>query len=198
MHAAVVPENVVPENVAPDQALPRDVLPSEVSQTREEIESPAGPLGSLARFAASSGANLSSDLFGSQGKNISRPKCLLAESVRNGDGAGPVVALGEYCNKLLVLTLGITDVVERTGLTVSVWGSSDQDDWGSKPLLTFRQRQYCGVYSVLLNMAMHTDIRYLRVQWNMKRWGRGERTPLFGFEVFLEESGARVSGSAVA
>ena len=108
------------------------------------------------------------------------------------------MALDEYCSKLLVVTLGITDVVERTGLTVSVWGSPDQSEWGFNPLLTFRQRQYCGVYSVLLNMAMHTELRYLRVQWNMHRWGRGERLPLFGFEVFVEESGARVSGSAVA
>ncbi len=198
MHTDVVRENVVPDNVLPDNVLPNDVLPNEASQTREEIDTSAGTLGSLARFAASSGASFTGDLLGSQGKSISRPKCLLAESVRKGDGAGPVVALGEYCNKLLVLTLGITDVVERTGLTVSVWGSSDQNDWGSQPLLTFRQRQYCGVYSVLLNLAMHTDVRYLRVQWNMKRWGRGERTPLFGFEVFLEESGARVSTSAVA
>jgi hypothetical protein len=123
---------------------------------------------------------------------------LLSEAVRKGDGVGPVVDLGEFCSKLLVVTLGITDVVERTGLTVSVWGSPDETEWGSKPLLTFRQRQYCGVYSVLLNMAMHPDVRYLRVQWNMNLWGRGERTLLFGFEVFLEESGARVSGSAVA
>jgi hypothetical protein len=108
------------------------------------------------------------------------------------------VDLDEYCSKLLVVTLGITDVIERTGLTVSVWGSSDQSDWGVSPLLTFRQRQYCGVYSVLLNLARHSDIRYLRVQWTMNRWGKGERTPLFGFEVFLEESGARVSSSAVA
>jgi len=118
--------------------------------------------------------------------------------VREGDGIGPIVALAEYASKLLVVTLGITDVVERTGLTVSVWGSPDQAQWGAKPLLTFRQRQYCGVYSVLLNMATHPDVRYLRVQWNMNLWGRGARTPLFGFEVFLEESGARVSGSAVA
>jgi hypothetical protein len=166
-------------DVVPDDVLPNDVVPNEASQG--EMNAPGDPLGSLARFAASSGASFSGDLLGSQGKNISRPKCL-----------------GEHCNKLLVVTLGITDVVERTGLTVSVWGSPDQNDWGSKPLVTFRQRQYCGVYSVLLNMAMHTDVRYLRVQWNMNRWGRGERIPLFGFEVFLEESGARVSSSAVA
>jgi len=181
------------------------VLPSEVQsevtaaiETADTIGITDHQVGSLARFAASSSGSLEDDRFGATRRNISRSKCLLAESLQKGDGIGPVVQLDEFCSKLLVVTLGITDVVERTGLTVSVWGSSDQADWGPKPLVTFRQRQYCGVYSVLLNMATHPNVRYLRVQWNMNRWGRGERTPLFGFEVFLEESGARVSGSAVA
>jgi len=150
-----------------------------------------------ASLAGTPEGSMTLDLLRSR-KPISRPKSLLAEAVRMGDGFGPLVTLGEYCSKLLVLTLGITHVVERTGLTVSVWGSPDRIDWGAKPLVSFRQRQYCGVYSVLLNLAMHNDIRYLRVQWNMSRWGKGERTPVFGFEVYLEESGARVSSSAVA
>jgi hypothetical protein len=179
------------------------VVPNEVlSEPADAVASPRDSVKSLARFAGSSGGNITGDLFGSApgpaGKSITRPTYLLPESVRKGDGFGPIVALDEHRSKLLVVTLGITDVVERTGLSVSVWGSPDQIDWGAKPLVTFRQRQYCGVYSVLLNMATHTDIRYLRVQWNMNRWGRGERIPFFGFEVFLEESGARVSGSAVA
>jgi hypothetical protein len=179
------------------------VVPNEVpSEPADAVASTLDSVSSLARFAASSSINLTGDLFGSApgpaSKSSARPRCLLAESVRKGDGVGPIVALDEHCSKLLVVTLGITDVVERTGLSVSVWGSPDQIDWGAKPLVTFRQRQYCGVYSVLLNMATHTEIRYLRVQWNMNRWGRGERVPFFGFEVFLEESGARVSSSALA
>ncbi len=158
---------------------------------------------SLARFAASSSTHPTAELPSSAKKNslsrnISRLKSLLPESIRYTDGTGPVISLDEDHSKLLVATLGITDVVERTGLTVSIWGSPDQEEWGSKPLLTFRQRQYCGVYSALLNLAAHPDVRYLRVQWSMNRWGKGERVPLFGFEVFLQESGARVSTSAVA
>lgn len=177
------------------------VLPSEIlSEPRDIATSTDDAVNSLARFAASSGSSL--DPIGravaSSHRIIALPKCLLAESVRKGDGAGPVVALEEYSGKLLVVTLGITDVVERSGLLVSIWGSPDQEDWGTKPLLTLRQRQYCGVYSVLLNLAQHPDVRYLRVEWSMSRWGRGERLPLFGFEVFVEESGARVSTSAVA
>ncbi len=105
-----------------------------------------------------------------------RSKCLLSDTVLRADGIGDAVDLSDYRGKLLVVTLGINAVVERTGLTVSVWGSPDQLDWGTKALVTFRQRQYCGVYSVLLNLAHCPDVRSLRVQWSMSRWGKGERT----------------------
>jgi hypothetical protein len=217
MRAQVLPNEVLsptevlsPEHIAARSAADRGVADQgagDEGQADTGVASSDGGMASLARFAASDGTNLpagpsSSARQSSAGglglKNSAPPKCLLSESVHNGDGSGPVVALDEYSGKLLVVTLGITDVVERTGLTVSLWGSSDQIEWGATPLLTFRQRQYCGVYSVLLNLAAHPGIRYLRVQWNMNRWGKGERKPLFGFEVFLEESGARVSTSAVA
>jgi hypothetical protein len=171
----------------------------ENAEMPEGVASPSEDVNALARFASSKAVSVGDRVFGSANReDIARPKCLLAESLRNGDGVGPVVALDQSCSKLLVVTLDITDVVERTGLTVSVWGSPDQVEWGAKPLVTFRQRQYCGVYSVLLNLAMHPEIRHLRVQWNMNRWGRTERVPLFGFEVFVEESGARVSSAALA
>jgi hypothetical protein len=125
-------------------------------------------------------------------------KYLLPDSVRRMDGFGPAVDLDECRGKLLVVTLGIDAVVERTGLTVSVWGSPDQNEWGSTPLVTLRQRQHCGVYSALLNLAQRPDIRCLRVQWSMSCWGKGERIAQFGFQVFLEESGARVSSSVCA
>jgi hypothetical protein len=125
-------------------------------------------------------------------------KCLLPDSVRRIDGDGPAVDLEDCRGRLLVVTLSIDSVVERTGLTVSVWGSPDGIEWGTKPLVTLRQRQYCGVYSALLNLAHRPDIRFLRVQWSMSRWGKGERIAQFSFQVFLEESGARVSGSACA
>ena len=170
--------------------------------SREKAGAPGTSVNSLARFAASSGGSLIAESSNSvelaPASNISRLKCLLGESIRRADGFGPTMSLEEYHSKLLVVTLRITDVVERTGLTVSVWGSADEEDWGSKALLTFRQRQYCGVYSLLLNLAAYPEVRFLRVEWAMNRWGKGERIPLFGFEVFLQESGARIGNSAVA
>jgi hypothetical protein len=86
--------------------------------------------------------------------------------------------------------------MERQILNVSLWGSADGTESEAKRLISFRPRQYCGVYSTLLNLANHRGVRYLRVQWSMQSQGRGERVPLFGFQVFLEESGARLSSSA--
>ena len=126
------------------------------------------------------------------------PKCLLPDSVHRADGIGPAVDLDDFRGRLLVVTLGISAVVERTGLTVSVWGSPDSIDWGTAPLVILRQRQYCGVYSALLNLAQRPDVRALRVQWSMNRWGKGERVAQFGFQVFVQESGARVSSTACA
>lgn len=156
---------------------------------------------SLAGLSSSLASGSAEEAFGGvahRRRNTGQPKCLLVEALRSGDGIGPVAALEEYGGKLLVITLEITDVVECTGLMVSIWGSDNQSEWGTQPLLRFRQRQYCGVYSVLLNMAAHPEVRYLRVGWSTSRWGKTARIPAFGFKVFVEESGARVSSSAVA
>ncbi len=34
---------------------------------------------------------------------------------------------------------------------------------------------------------------FVRVQWTMSRWSKRESLPMFGFYVYAEESGARVS-----
>lgn len=122
------------------------------------------------------------------------PKFLLPECIARADGVGPESDLGADRGKLLVLTLGINRIIEQEGLYVSIWGSSDQADWGSRPLISFPQKYYCGMYSVLLNLAKSPDIQYVRAQWRMHRWSKaGPTTPMFGFYILAEESGARIS-----
>jgi hypothetical protein len=38
----------------------------------------------------------------------------------------------------------------------------------------------------------------VRVQWKMSKWSRQEFTPMCGFYLYTEESGARVGAAAVA
>jgi len=122
---------------------------------------------------------------------------LLPESIARSDGNGPEFELGPNRGKLLVLTLGITRIIEQESLDVSIWGSADGENWGLRPLAKFPPKFYCGIYSVLLNLAAQPDIGFVRVDWKMSRWSRGETTPMFGFYVYAEESGARIS-TAVA
>jgi hypothetical protein len=126
------------------------------------------------------------------------PNFLLPESIARSDGKGPEVVLGSKQGKLLVLTLGITRILEQESLEVSVWGSTDGENWGSRPLATFPPKFYCGIYSILLNLVSSQDVRFVRVQWKMSRWSRQEFTPMFGFYLYAEESGARVGTAAVA
>jgi hypothetical protein len=124
------------------------------------------------------------------------PNFLLPETIVREDGVGPKIDLGQTRGKLLVLTLGITCVVEQESLEVSAWGSADGDNWGTRPLTTFPLKFYCGLYSILLNLANRAEIRFVRVQWKKSRWGKGDAMPMFGFYVYAEESGSRVIAAA--
>ncbi|HTW65239.1 MAG TPA: hypothetical protein VME17_11510 [Bryobacteraceae bacterium] len=118
---------------------------------------------------------------------------LLPESIARADGTGPEIDLGTKRGKLLVLTLGITRILEQESLEVSVWGSPDGERWGHRPLAKFPPKFYCGLYSILLNLGSQDDVHFVRVQWKMSRWSKRENMPMFGFYVYAEESGARVS-----
>jgi hypothetical protein len=126
------------------------------------------------------------------------PNFLLPESIARSDGMGPETDLGPKRGKLLVLTLGITRILEQESLEVTVWGSTDGENWGSRPLATFPPKFYCGIYSILLNLVSRPDVQFLRVQWKMSSWSRQVFTPMFGFYLYTEESGARMNTAAVA
>ena len=94
-----------------------------------------------------------------------------AEKLRNvvleckaySDGCGPVFELSpSEHGKLLVLTLAINAVLEYETLFVSIWGSPDAETWGTTTLVSFPLKSYCGVYSIVLNLAARPDIRYIR------------------------------------
>lgn len=117
---------------------------------------------------------------------LTLPTFLLPETVASAAGNGPEFVVGPAKGKTIVLTLGITRIVEQESLDVSVWGSPDQANWGTKALAAFPQKFYCGTYTVTLDLSAHPDVELLRVQYKMDRWGRGTSKPLFGFYVFAD------------
>jgi hypothetical protein len=125
------------------------------------------------------------------------PNFLLPEQVVRQDGAGPAVPLGDHPPQALNVTLGITRIIEQESIELSIWGSADGENWGEKPRAVFPQKFYCGVYTTLVDLDGAPAPRFLRVQWKVSRWGRGEPTPLFGFYVFGEPV-ARPAGRGAA
>jgi hypothetical protein len=125
------------------------------------------------------------------------PRYLVPESVKKSDGVGPAIQLDSLQGKLLVVTLGINQVVEHEGLEISVWGSASGTDWGSRPLVMFPQKSYCGVYATILNLTRNPAVRFLRVKWTISPWSQRTSDLLFGFHVSLEEIHSEV-GAAVA
>jgi hypothetical protein len=114
------------------------------------------------------------------------PGFILPETTIREAGSGPVIELGELASPLILLTLGITRIIEQESIDLSIWGSADGQDWGSKPIIAFPQKFYCGTYQILLDLSRHPNVRYVKAKWQAQRWGRGEPKPLFGIYVFAQ------------
>ena len=115
------------------------------------------------------------------------PEFVLPETTIREAGAGPVMGLGANQGGVLILTLGITRIIEQESLDLSVWGSADGTEWGNKPLLAFPQKFYCGTYQVMLDLSERPEVGYLRAKWRVNRWGKGDPTPLFDLYLCVKE-----------
>jgi hypothetical protein len=107
-------------------------------------------------------------------------------------GDGPAVDIGGATNRVFLLTLSITRVIEQESLDVSIWGSADGANWGQKPLAAFPQKFYRGEHPLLLDLTNQPSVRFLRAHWEVNRWGRGDATPMFEFHVALKEVPAEI------
>jgi hypothetical protein len=114
------------------------------------------------------------------------PQFLLPETIVREAGQSAEINLGELQTGTLILTLGITRIIEQQSIDLSIWGSTDGVDWGSKPLIAFPQKFYCGTYQILLDLTAR-PARFLRAKWHVNRWGKGDPKPLFGIYLFAQE-----------
>jgi hypothetical protein len=120
------------------------------------------------------------------------PGFILPETTIREAGNGPAIELGELPGPLVLVTLGITRIIEQESLDVSIWGSADGTEWGPKPLIAFPQKFYCGTYQMLLDLSSRPDVKYLKAKWQAQRWGRGELKPLFGAYIFAQAMSSQV------
>jgi hypothetical protein len=113
-------------------------------------------------------------------------------------GDGSAVNVSEAVNRVFLLTLQITRIVEQEALDVSIYGSGDGAAWGVKPLAAFPQKFYGGDHPLLLHLNEHSDIKFVRAHWDVNRWGRGSETPMFEFSVAIKEVPADLLKAATA
>jgi hypothetical protein len=114
------------------------------------------------------------------------PQFLLPETTIREAGTGPNINLGDQQGGTLILTLGITRIIEQESIDISIWGSADGADWGAKPLISFPQKFYCGTYQILLDVSEGPSAKYLRAKWQVNRWGKGDPKPLFSIYLFVQ------------
>lgn len=115
------------------------------------------------------------------------PDFILPETTIREAGAGAELSLGDHAGETLILTLGITRIIEQESLDISIWGSADGTDWGAKPLAAFPQKFYCGTYQILLDLSDRPNVKFLRAKWQVNRWGKGDPKPLFSVYLFAQE-----------
>ncbi|MBM3775476.1 MAG: hypothetical protein FJW37_09975 [Acidobacteria bacterium] len=125
----------------------------------------------------------------------SLPGFLQPETTIREAGKSDPYEIGSAHGESVLLTLGITRILEQESLDISIWASPDGADWGARPLVSFPQKFYCGTYQLLVDLAERSEVKYLQVRWQAQRWGKGELKPLFAFYVFAQELEARVSAA---
>lgn len=109
------------------------------------------------------------------------------KTVASGKGDGAPVEVNGARNRVFLLTLNITNMVEQEAIDVTVYGSADGTTWSAKPVTNFPQKFYRGQHPLLLDLTDHRDVNFLRAHWEVNRWGRGSETPMFEFAVSIKE-----------
>ena len=81
----------------------------------------------------------------------------------------------------------IGDQIEQESIDVSIWGSTDGENWGTHPLLKLPQQFYRGETRAALELALVPEVNFIRAAWDLNRWGRVAPLPMFVFGLHLTE-----------
>jgi len=123
---------------------------------------------------------------------------LVPKTVVNAKGDGPSIDVSGAGNRVFLLTLQITNIVEQESLDVNIYGSADGATWSPKAIAAFPQKFYRGQQPLLLDLTQHPDVKFVRAHWETNRWGRGTEVPMFEFQVTLKEVPSDVLREATA
>ena len=113
-------------------------------------------------------------------------------------GDGQPLDVSGASNRVFLVTLSITRIIEQESLDVSIFGSADGAAWEPKSLAAFPQKFYSEESPLLLDLSASPNIKFVRAHWEVARWGRGSETPMFEFGVTLKEVPAQILQEARA
>jgi len=121
-----------------------------------------------------------------------------AKTVVSAKGDGTSVDVSGATNRVFLVTLAITRIIEQESLDLSIYGSADGAIWSAKPITSFPQKFYREEAPLLLDLTAHPDVKFVRAHWEVARWGRGTETPMFEFSVTMREVPADILKEATA
>src|ERR1700693_1236152 len=78
---------------------------------------------------------------------------------------GPSLPIADSESRTFFCTLTVSDQIEQESLDVSIWGSSDGQNFGKRPILKFPQQFYCGTTKLVLDVSLRPDVKFLRARY---------------------------------
>jgi hypothetical protein len=109
------------------------------------------------------------------------------KTIITAKGDSEAVDIRGAANRVFLLTLNNTGVVEQESIEVSIFTSADGQAWSAKPALTFPQKFYREQAPMLLDLTGQKEVNFLRAHWEVNRWGRGTDTVRFEVGLKLRE-----------
>ncbi|MGH9713128.1 MAG: hypothetical protein ACRD5M_07505 [Candidatus Acidiferrales bacterium] len=103
------------------------------------------------------------------------------------NGEGEPRDIGASQSRTFLCSMVITGQLEQESVDVSIWGSTDGQDFGKFPILKIPQRFYRGETRQVLDLSMQPNVRFIRAKWDLARWGRVAPHPVFVLGLHLSE-----------
>lgn len=103
------------------------------------------------------------------------------------NGGGDAVDVTASATRTYLCTMLITEQIEQESIDVSICGSADGQGWIAKPILKLPQRFYRGETRAVLDLVLRPEVKFIRAQWELNRWGRVAPLPKFTLGLHLLE-----------
>ena len=103
------------------------------------------------------------------------------------NGQGEKVDITATSTRTFFCIMLITDQIEQESIDLSIWGSADGENWGTHPILKLPQSFYRGETRAVLELVFRPEVKWIRAQGELNRWGRVAPLPMFRLGLHLTE-----------